>query len=97
MNSDRGYPIYLEKNETWYASDLIHRKGALFVDLLYPDKHNIISLTLETINDNEVFFNGNVDWSKGNNSQIYSDFKDISGFSIVYEDGHWKCGKIERY
>jgi len=97
MNSDKGYPYYLEKEGDWYENDLISRKGALHVDLLFSDKHNIISIAIASINDNEVFFNGNADWSKGNNSQMYSDYKDITDFSIVYEDGHWKCGKITGY
>lgn len=96
INSENGYPIYLEKDNNWYASDLIHRMGALNVDVLYPDKHNIIQLTLSSVNENEIIFNGTINWTDARNGYIYSGSpnENISGFSIIYEDGHWKCGKI---
>jgi hypothetical protein len=90
---DSEYPKYLEKDKNWYICDGLYRHGNLPVDILSVDKHNIIEFEVESINENEVVFRGVINWDESYHE--YSEKQEIiSEFSIVYEDGHWKCGKL---
>lgn len=90
---DSEYPKYLEKDKNWYICDGLYRHGNLPVDILSVDKHNIIEFEVESINENEVVFRGVINWDESYHE--YSEKQEIiSEFSIVYEDGYWKCGKL---
>ena len=93
INNGDNYPVYLEKENNWYICDVVYRKGDIPVGLLSVDKHNIIEFEVESINENEVVFRGVINWDEVDYE--YSEEQEIiSEFSIVYEDGHWKCGKL---
>lgn len=86
---------YLEKDGNLYESDVIHRKGNLRLDVLFPETHNIINVTIGEKNQNEVSYNGTIMWWDAKTTINFGENypESILG-SIVYEDGHWKCGEI---
>ena len=85
---------YLEKDGNIYESDVIHRKGNLKLDVLSTEIHNIIQVTIDEKKPNEVLFNGRIVWWDAKTTINFGeDYPENILGSIVYEDGHWKCGE----